>query len=153
MRGFSIIELVISICIIGILSVFFFNTMNVLLKMHDDNITENEKKYTSLMIGKQLRDEIFHSVSVSSQNSGNLIIKTYDSSDTDSTSTFATNISYNFIGGKLYKYNENFADTVCFEQSFDTVAFEVFSCLDSSVRITMIDNNNKADIYYISQRN
>lgn len=153
MRGFSIIELIISICIIAIISLFFFDTINVFFKIHDNNLKKNEHYYSSLSLLKQMRDEITNSVSLSSNNSGNLLITTYDSNDTDILSTTTKNIVYNFINGKLYKYNENYSETVAFTTSFDTVIFEVFSSVDSAAKITITSDSGTTDVIYISKRN
>ncbi len=153
MKGFSLIELIITICIIGIISGIFYNIAKSMLDMHDLNYKENNVYFALQNISKQIKDEVRHGININSQHSKNLNLITYDSSDTSLSPSAVTCISYNFINNKLYKYNERFGDTGCFNIEFDSISFYVSSKADSLTSVNLIDRSKNKFYFQISKRN
>ncbi|HPN32544.1 MAG TPA: prepilin-type N-terminal cleavage/methylation domain-containing protein [bacterium] len=149
-QGLTIIELMITVIIIGIIAGIFTDIFSNIFDLYDSAVKDNIRYGSVQHIVNQIQDEIRHSEEIQSTAPVNLILSTYDGSDTE----FSTpkKIIYNFKNERLQKYYEPANDTSTFNYKLKICRFEVDDYRESSVLIII---NDYSDTYRIrcSKRN
>ncbi|HPG31005.1 MAG TPA: prepilin-type N-terminal cleavage/methylation domain-containing protein, partial [bacterium] len=82
-QGLTIIELMITVIIIGIIAGIFTDIFSNIFDLYDSAVKDNIRYGSVQHIVNQIQDEIRHSEEIQSTAPVNLILSTYDGSDTE----------------------------------------------------------------------